>query len=65
MDLNYLLHRHQVSLIRAEAAVRIEPRRAHQMLAALYARQIEAFRQMRMPRGSALGRPTRLNAGRV
>jgi len=37
MDLNYLLHRHQVSLMRADAAACGPSRLAHSGLAALYA----------------------------
>jgi hypothetical protein len=37
MDLNYLLHRHQVSLMRAKAALCVPSRRAHEELANLYA----------------------------
>ena len=43
MGLNYLLHRHQVSLVNAEAAKSVEARRSHAMLARGYARQIEAL----------------------
>jgi hypothetical protein len=63
MDLNYLLQRHQVSLIRAEAATCIEARRSHEMLALRYARQIDAFRRTRTPRRSAaLRKSAALNA---
>ena len=41
MDLNYLLHRHQVSLMRAEAANSVESRYAHKALARGYAERIE------------------------
>jgi hypothetical protein len=37
MDLNYLLHRHQISLMRASVAACVPSRRAHQGLVALYA----------------------------
>ena len=37
MDLNYLLHRHQISLMRADAAACGPSRMAHQKLAGLYA----------------------------
>lgn len=43
MDLNYLLHRHQISLMRAEAAACIESRHAHQAFANSYAKQIDDF----------------------
>lgn len=44
MDLNYLLHRHQVSLMRAEAAASLEGRRAHGDLAQGYAARIASLR---------------------
>jgi len=44
MDLNYLLHRHQVSLMRADAAATGEGRHAHRGLAHGYAQQIETAR---------------------
>jgi hypothetical protein len=63
MDLNYLLQRHQVSLIRAKAATCVEARRSHEVLAIHYARQIDAFRRKRTPqRASALRRSVTLNA---
>ena len=40
MGLNYLLHRHQVSLMRADAALTGEARHSHRQLARGYARQI-------------------------
>lgn len=40
MDLNYLLHRHQVSLMRAEIADGLEARHAHAGLARSYAERI-------------------------
>ena len=40
MDLNYLLHRHQVSLMRADAASSVEARHAHLGLAREYATRI-------------------------
>lgn len=43
MDLNQLLHRHQVSLMSANAASGAEARCAHQGLAALYADRIRAL----------------------
>ena len=45
MGLNYLLHRHQVSLMRAEAASCISARSSHRALAFGYARQIEQMVQ--------------------
>jgi len=41
MDLNYLYHRHQVSLFNAENATCNESRRAHLSLATSYASKIE------------------------
>jgi hypothetical protein len=41
MDLNYLYHRHQVSLFNAENAACEESRRAHLSLVASYAAKIE------------------------
>lgn len=40
MALNYLLHRHQVSLMRAESAASPEGRIVHRKLAKLYAERI-------------------------
>ncbi len=40
MDLNYLLHRHQVSLMRSNAAGSPEARHAHNGLVRGYAHQI-------------------------
>jgi len=40
LDLNYLLHRHQVSLMRADTAVGLEARHAHAGLARNYASRI-------------------------
>lgn len=42
MGLNYLLHRHQVSLMRATSAPTIEARRVHQAFAAAYAAKVDA-----------------------
>lgn len=41
MDLNYLYHRHQVSLFNAENAACEESRRAHLSLVARYGEKIE------------------------
>ena len=41
MPLNYLLHRHQVSLMNAEAAESLEARHSHALLAQGYARKID------------------------
>ena len=43
MALNYLLHRHQTSLMRAASSGPIEVRRAHEAFAAAYAEQINAM----------------------
>lgn len=40
MDLNYLLHRHQVALMRAASATCVEARFAHRGMAVAYATQI-------------------------
>lgn len=45
MALNYLLHRHQVSLMRADAAACVSARSSHRALANGYARQIELLVQ--------------------
>lgn len=44
MDLNYLLHRHQVSLVRAGNASCNQARRAHDDLATGYAVRIAEYR---------------------
>ena len=44
MDLNYLLHRHQISLMRADAAQCTEARHSHLGLARAYARRITSLR---------------------
>ena len=41
MGLNYLLHRHQVSLMNADAAVTGDVRSSHRGLVVGYARQID------------------------
>ncbi|WP_173426217.1 hypothetical protein [Sphingomonas hengshuiensis] len=43
MDINYLFHRHQVSLMRATSATGSEARTAHRGLVAGYAAQIRRF----------------------
>jgi hypothetical protein len=45
MDLNYLYHRHQVSLFNADNAACEEARRAHLSLVASYAARIEEFKR--------------------
>jgi hypothetical protein len=44
LDLNYLLHRHQVSLMRADTALCAEARHSHLGLAREYAVRIKRFR---------------------
>ena len=44
MALNYLLHRHQVSLMRSEAGTSLEARAAQRGLATGYAARIRALR---------------------
>ncbi|MCC2978402.1 hypothetical protein LK533_17265 [Sphingomonas sp. PL-96] len=44
MDLNYLLARHQISLMRAQDASGSEARVAHRRLASEYAQRIEALK---------------------
>jgi hypothetical protein len=50
VDLNYLLHRHQVSLVRAESAACFASGYAHRGLAKAYAERIDTLR-------NALGAP--------
>lgn len=52
MDFNYYLYRHQVSLMRADAATTADARAAHMGLARGYAREIERARARRAPRGT-------------
>lgn len=52
MDLNYLLHRHQTSLMRADAATCVEAQVAHGKLAAGYARQIHTLQSLLGARGA-------------
>jgi hypothetical protein len=47
MDLNYLYHRHQVSLFNAEHATCEDSRRAHLSLVAAYAAKIEQLKRAR------------------
>ncbi len=44
MDLNQLLHRHQISLMCAQGAACTEARLAHEGLAALYAERVASLR---------------------
>ncbi|MEG3180734.1 hypothetical protein [Sphingomonas sp. LT1P40] len=50
MDINYLLYRHQVSLMRYDAAACVSSRRAHRDLAHGYASRI---RDLQVTLGSA------------
>lgn len=43
LDLNYLLHRHQVSLMRAQWAPSMEARSAHTLMAREYRGHIDAM----------------------
>lgn len=45
MDVNYLLHRQQVSLIRATLAKCPSVRASHEQLARAYREQIDAYRE--------------------
>ncbi len=49
MDFNYLYHREQVSMMRAEAAACDKSRAAHSALADLYGRRIAFERSLRLP----------------
>jgi hypothetical protein len=53
MDFNYLYHRQQVSLMRAEAAASPPARAAHEHLAELYSGQIARGKAERQSRSSA------------
>lgn len=55
MDLNYLLSRHQISLMRASAAASVEVRRAHRDFAKYYAARIDALQEA-VGAGRALAR---------
>ncbi|CAN5408060.1 hypothetical protein BH10PSE12_BH10PSE12_25660 [soil metagenome] len=48
IDINYLLHRQQVSLIRAQIAKNPESRAAHEGMARAYADRVRAYRQDNM-----------------
>lgn len=45
MDLNHLLHRHQVSLMQADAATCVEARRSHGLRARHYAERIRSVQK--------------------
>ena len=62
MDFNYLLHRRQVSRMRANAGTCVEASRTDETFAARYARQIDTFLQEQLPRKSSLGMLLTLNA---
>jgi hypothetical protein len=51
MDLNYLLSRHQISLMKSVTAGCVEARFAHGSLAEGYASRIDSLRESRRPRG--------------
>ena len=53
MDLNYLYHRHQISLFMAENAASEQARAAHRGLAKAYAAQIASLRFERRPEMAA------------
>lgn len=55
MNLNYLLSRHQVSLMRAETAASAEARHVHRNLARLYADEIRAIQRGLEGAGMAVG----------
>jgi hypothetical protein len=46
LDVNYLLHRQQISLIRAQAARSDAGRAAYEGLAAGYAQRVRAYRRL-------------------
>jgi hypothetical protein len=52
MDFNYLYHRQQVSLMRADAAACGQSRAAHQGLARLYGALIDRKKSDRAPSGA-------------
>jgi hypothetical protein len=54
MDMNYLLHRHQISLARSSNAKSSEARNAHAGLTKLYATKIKALRASMFPDGHVL-----------
>jgi hypothetical protein len=54
MDLNYLLFRHQVSLMRADQASCAEAKIAHRGMAHNYAERIRVLRQLIGADGTAL-----------
>lgn len=56
MDLNYLLSRHQISLMRADTAAGPEARYAHRNLAKGYAQRIRAL-QDSLGAGASLSLP--------
>jgi hypothetical protein len=55
MDLNYLYHRQQISLMRADRAACDPSRAAHEGLASLYSSMIERWRSDRRPLHAAIG----------
>ncbi|PCD03566.1 hypothetical protein COC42_04155 [Sphingomonas spermidinifaciens] len=57
MDLNYLLSRHQISLMRANQSACSSSRRSHQGLAAGYAARIRAVQAGSTGSGRVIGGP--------
>ncbi|WP_294289457.1 hypothetical protein [uncultured Sphingomonas sp.] len=55
MDLNYLLSRHQISLMLAQSATTTEARHAHRGLATGYADAIQSVRTMLGATGQMVG----------
>ena len=55
MDLNYLLSRHQISLMRAATSACMSSRRSHQGLAAGYAARIRAIQATAAGSGRVIG----------
>jgi hypothetical protein len=53
MDVNYLLHRQQVSMIRAANASSVESKTAHESLARAYRERINNYRQENCERAPA------------
>lgn len=56
MDLNYLLHRHQISLIRASESDGCDVRNVHMRFAAAYAARIDKLGTLAGAEAAALAR---------
>ena len=54
MDLNYLLSRHQVALMRADNALCSEAKVAHRGMASEYAERIRVLQQLIGAKGTAI-----------